>query len=118
MRSWLLSSLLSLFFLVFSERIFPRLRSTFTGFGPLCVYYFCYFKLLRGQHCVPACDAPTGIDRCGYTDADGALNLARYQPDAAGSAGTAPVGPGDNFQVMAISLAAAWQLSWRAAARA
>src|SRR6266566_2886057 len=26
-----------LFFLVFSERIFSRLRSTFTGFGPLCV---------------------------------------------------------------------------------
>ncbi len=51
-----------------------------------------------------ACDAPTGIDRCGYTDADGALNLARYQPDAAGSAGTAPVGPGDNFQVMAIGV--------------
>jgi len=23
----------------------------------------------------------TGIDRCGYTDADGALNLARYQPE-------------------------------------
>ena len=49
-------------------------------------------------------DAPTGIDRCGYTDADGALNLAWYQPDAAGSAGTAPVGPGDNFQVMAIGV--------------
>ena len=41
-HGWLLSSLLSLFFLVFSERIFSRLRSTFTGFGPLCVYYFCY----------------------------------------------------------------------------
>ena len=30
--------------------------------------------------------------------------MARYQPDAAGSAGTAPVGPGDNFQVMAIGV--------------
>src|ERR1700722_15294870 len=27
-----------------------------------------------------------------------------YQPEAAGSAGTAPVGPGDNFQVMAIGV--------------
>src|SRR6202030_2654487 len=32
------------------------------------------------------------------------LDLARHQPDAAGSAGTAPVGPGDNFQVMAIGV--------------
>src|ERR1700719_4267354 len=32
------------------------------------------------------------------------LDLARYQPDAAGSAGTAPVGPRDNFQVMAIGV--------------
>jgi hypothetical protein len=48
-RGVLLSSLLLLFFLVFSERIFSRLRSTFTGFGPLCVYYFCYLARL-GVH--------------------------------------------------------------------
>jgi hypothetical protein len=40
-KRWLLSSLLSLFFLEFSERIFSRLRNTFTDFGPLCVCYFC-----------------------------------------------------------------------------
>ena len=39
----LLSSLLSLFFLEFSERIFSRLRRTFTGLGPLCVCYFLLF---------------------------------------------------------------------------
>jgi hypothetical protein len=39
----LLSSLLSLFFLEFSERNFPRLRRTFTGLGPLCVCYFLLF---------------------------------------------------------------------------
>jgi len=32
------------------------------------------------------------------------VNLAQYQPYAAGSAGTAPVGPGDNLQVMAIGV--------------
>src|SRR6185503_2869206 len=30
--------------------------------------------------------------------------LNRYQPDAAGSAGTAPVRPGDNFEVMTIGV--------------
>jgi hypothetical protein len=39
----LLSSLLSLFFLEFSERIFSRLRRTFTGLSPLCVCYFLLF---------------------------------------------------------------------------
>src|ERR1019366_8086582 len=33
-----------------------------------------------------------------YTDAAG------YRPDAAGSAGATPVGPGDNFQVMAVGV--------------
>ena len=36
---WLLSSLLSLFLLEFSERIFSRPCSNFTGFGPLCCYF-------------------------------------------------------------------------------
>src|SRR5712675_669738 len=40
---------------------------------------------------------------CGCADADGALYV-QYQPNAAGSAGTAPVGPGDNFQGMAIGV--------------
>jgi hypothetical protein len=43
-EAWLATFLATFaIFLVFSERIFSRLRSTFTGFGPLCVYYFCYF---------------------------------------------------------------------------
>ena len=58
----LLSSLLSLFFLEFSERIFSRLRRTFTGLSPLCVCYFLLFWR------APPCDGAVFFGRAINTD--------------------------------------------------
>jgi hypothetical protein len=63
------SSLLSLFFLEFSERLFSRLGRTLTGLGPLCV---CYFLLFRGPpfQCAHPIDYNIFIRNAGLTQND------------------------------------------------